>query len=865
MNSGHERDRPTFQPNPAPVPSDAPRRSRSNGNPHGYPAVREIHKNAWLKRLSPSDKKSAPFIRKYEKHWVIFCVHDDVEAFLEFYTEPKMGAGHKPVFAVSLNSCLHVSPSIMGQDNEYEFAVTLPSQVIRLIAANWEQMIEWVESLQGKLREMNILCPKDNLYSKLPENQSVPYQVFSQNRLAHSNVLVTTRDPNSPLPPPPSISLSAVPGTENSRLHQNSVRASSSSTAVEQVVRTDVSSQQPQPAQPGGKKRSKQHPESSSQIQQPVNTSREDDDSGLRLPVQVQLFASNDESASINGVRVQANEHTMVHPLCLEERKETGADAVELRNDNAVSNHGNETMSAQVTPSVSLVVNSGFPASSTSVVQVSFPDVHPLPQPITYSVVNKRLNKSLSTSTTAHTSCSSQTILPCPPSLQGQSSSPSTSHIVQQNSEANPAGTTTPNDQIEASLIQIEKNLSAPVEKPGTTQENVYEHLFIPTGFTNTPLNISKNDAVGDTPNRNLRNPDQVINAPPLIPRRHPHHKRHNKNSPSGSAHRSSSVDRMEAVSTSMENRLNIGHNVQPTRGERKNRIRQADIIRRVESCNAEIPSSSTRVTMDHCRPMEAMIGVRSGEYRIRRDDAQNPGSSLHVNGGTESRETEPGQHYRTTHLPLKEQQVMRLKAEIHHTGGVRIVLRKKDCVSSIAFVDYLGAVWIAGWKQQQHPVLYYAFHVGDQIVKVAGVTVQNSAEAHRAIKMVSSMQVEFIIRRLPYGRVLVLKRNKEGEPLGLVSEGNSGEIGEVVSNGLAACHGLPSRGPSTDGHSSCNWFLTEINNRPLNLMARESEVKDRLNAVGKEISILVQPADLVKHLRKQLKAMKSFKDYLIV
>ena len=40
------------------------------------------------------------------------------------------------------------------------------------------------------------------------------------------------------------------------------------------------------------------------------------------------------------------------------------------------------------------------------------------------------------------------------------------------------------------------------------------------------------------------------------------------------------------------------------------------------------------------------------------------------------------------------------------------------------------------------HPVLYYAFHVGDQIMKVAGVTVQNSVEANRAIKMVSSMQV---------------------------------------------------------------------------------------------------------------------------
>lgn len=137
-----------------------------------HPAVREIHKNAWLKRQTSVEKKGTPFTKKAEKFWVVFCVHDDSEALLEFYTEPKMATIHKPQSAISINSCLHVSPSIVaGQDNEYQFAVTLQTEVIRLVAANWEQMIEWVESLQGKLREMNILSPKDNLYSKLPETK----------------------------------------------------------------------------------------------------------------------------------------------------------------------------------------------------------------------------------------------------------------------------------------------------------------------------------------------------------------------------------------------------------------------------------------------------------------------------------------------------------------------------------------------------------------------------------------------------------------------------------------------------------------------------------------------------------------------
>ena len=100
---------------------------------------------------------------------------------------------------------------------------------------------------------------------------------------------------------------------------------------------------------------------------------------------------------------------------------------------------------------------------------------------------------------------------------------------------------------------------------------------------------------------------------------------------------------------------------------------------------------------------------------------------------------------------------------------------------------------------------------------------------------------------------------------MGLVAIGNSGELGEVVGNGLAAGQGLTPKASSTDGRSTCNWFLTEVNNRPLNLLARENEVRERLNAVGREISILVQPSDLVKHLRKQLKSMKGFKDYLVI
>lgn len=68
----------------------------------------------------------------------------------------------------------------------------------------------------------------------------------------------------------------------------------------------------------------------------------------------------------------------------------------------------------------------------------------------------------------------------------------------------------------------------------------------------------------------------------------------------------------------------------------------------------------------------------------------------------------------------------------------------------------------------------------------------------------------------------------------------------------------------SCDGLSLTFWVLTEINGRPLNLFFKENEVRDRLSAVGRDISILVQPADLIAKLKKQLKSMRSYKDYIV-
>lgn len=73
--------------------------------------------------------------QKPEKFWVVFCVHDDKEAFLEFYENRRSAYSHMPLNNISLSKCLHISPTIVAQENDHEFVITLETQVIRLAAS----------------------------------------------------------------------------------------------------------------------------------------------------------------------------------------------------------------------------------------------------------------------------------------------------------------------------------------------------------------------------------------------------------------------------------------------------------------------------------------------------------------------------------------------------------------------------------------------------------------------------------------------------------------------------------------------------------------------------------------------------------
>lgn len=192
--------------------------------------------------------------------------------------------------------------------------------------------------------------------------------------------------------------------------------------------------------------------------------------------------------------------------------------------------------------------------------------------------------------------------------------------------------------------------------------------------------------------------------------------------------------------------------------------------------------------------------------------------------------------------------------------------VRRKDCYNAIAFVDILTyGIFIAGWKQKDHPHLHNSFHIGDQLISINGMIMESSAHAKDFIKH-GPHSLEVVVKRIPFGQAFCLIRTHENEDLGLVRENGSAEITHIIPNSIASNAGLLPKCSFYNEECSTNhnWCFTEINNRPLNLFLKNNEVADRLHAIGKEISILVQPYQFIKRLRKQLKSLKNYKDYIV-
>ncbi|KAK3094675.1 hypothetical protein FSP39_004799 [Pinctada imbricata] len=210
---------------------------------------------------------------------------------------------------------------------------------------------------------------------------------------------------------------------------------------------------------------------------------------------------------------------------------------------------------------------------------------------------------------------------------------------------------------------------------------------------------------------------------------------------------------------------------------------------------------------------------------------------------------------------PLKQSQVEILKQQ-QKLPGIQLNIHAHNG-ARIAFVDINNAVWVAGWDMRACPRLSDKLHIGDRVIQINQIDVSNTIMAHKVIKHSNQDMMELVVKRLPLAKVFSITRTLNRQPLGIKREGGTAEISYVDPNGLAYGHGLQQKMANLDGSGDCHWWITEINSRPINLFFKAGEMEPLLNPVGKDISLVVLPVPFITELKKQMKKLKNYKDFL--
>lgn len=788
-------------------------------SPSSSVLFREIHKNAWLRKLSSVDKRSGAVPKKGDRVWAVFCVHDDVHPFLELYMEQKMAAAHKPEWCVSLSSTLHVSPTIVAHDQEYEFVITLSSDVVRLTAPSWEMMMEWVDTIRCKLREMRILCPRENVYSRMPEPRAP---------------LLPTRDPNSPLPPPPMGPSALVPGVEPVHL-ESDLPSTSHTSALQNNLAGPSQSSSRNLVDANTPRATTSSPVNhmDSRARHRIRSSSLSESRAVSTTSPPRTPGPSTSSSRSPGLAPVAPTPTPAPRSAAVSRHPVSASPIALRSTPSFRSHLTNGNLGESPASPSVVQTPSSSSSTPSSRSIR----SPVPQVSASSAVHARspgLNSSGNQNVTVIEVADSQRtssdifnfnfvrdalptaeadVEPLDQFFTPPITPRSRASIAHPPQTDQLSSTTSPPSRLWHQITQVVSNL---IGQPAQS-----EVIRVTQGVTNITI-PSPQDPTTDPGTHNANNVYEHVY--PL---------------PGNDAGTPSTAE--EARSRTPQALLPSGR--QGT-GEPQHR-------RRRTSSGSELVSPRSRSAV-----VNVVRHATAGEAERRLQPVPHPLRQAAVGGE---------QGVTATHrVTLRDQQVQQLRKEKLHPGGVRLQVRRKDCTNSIAFIDALGAVWIAGWKQREHPMLYNALHIGDQLLSVAGLTVQTAADAHRFIRASNSLYVPFIIRRVPFGHVFAFHRDAEGQSLGITLEGGTAEVRDVAPDSPAARGGLPARATTCDGLSLGPWVITEINGRPLNLFFKDGEVRDRLNAVGKEISVLVQPYDLIKQIKKQLKTIRNYKQFIV-
>ncbi|XP_049884429.1 uncharacterized protein LOC126379637 [Pectinophora gossypiella] len=831
------------------------------GRDEGPVYYREIQKNAYLKRIpNENPNKLMPLGHKkppLKPMWTVLCVHNGHTPFLEQYPEAEAAStlAHKPLWRACLSRARHVTCSVKPcAGAEYDFLVDTDHGPLRMLAPDWESMQDWVTTLRNKLHELKILGKGENVYC-LPPAPAPPR--------------AAARDPTSPLPPTPPVPPDRVPGIE---LNPPPTRAqpdpepSSEPLNPEPLAPVasdiDISNWEPDSTPSTSTNQEKTEPKKS--VAKICGQNICLDDSILKRNVEStdsdeEFFAEIDrlhdavENIDLGDNRVDYKQRFVVN----EEKGEIEPE--DCQNDHStnitviqVSNKPPHTAIPVLGPETD-VFNFDLPHPADDFINIVNTEVNVQTENGYGTVFNDSDYGHLSLTTTVNVGKDNDGIYErlCMASTSNGDNSPlplrklkateklrksslpnlevtpdSTYEYVFPNNNKNI--TVTLNREVNSN-VTASNNSDARSNSDRNTSVNSNGVRVANTNTSDRVRNISE-ESSGNTVSVNIH-----VNLTSSISVGNVDHntrvlranveRSHSQNAYDRSPRRD--VIRRVQNNSPKRDGKNDKHEPPPAKPLWKRGLTELSLLsrlrgrREMQECQDRTVTSPAKV-------------VHRSRQEARVDSTRRRSSSL-SNGELAALPPAPGPL-----VPLLARAAGALRAELRRGAAVAAAVPRQRPPTLLA---YDNQVWVSRWGAAGARC---GGRAGDRLAAAGGAPPRDAAHARQLIKAAHTHLVDILFHRVPLAKVYVLnKRNLETIGIKLDGECNIVSV-EAGSPAARACLPPPGR-----------WALTEVNNRPLNLLKGGDEEMNRLSLHGTEVMLLLQPSALVKKIRASLKANK--------
>ncbi|CAG9535481.1 unnamed protein product [Cercopithifilaria johnstoni] len=186
-------------------------------------------------------------------------------------------------------------------------------------------------------------------------------------------------------------------------------------------------------------------------------------------------------------------------------------------------------------------------------------------------------------------------------------------------------------------------------------------------------------------------------------------------------------------------------------------------------------------------------------------------------------------------------------------------------CVQHIAYVDFGGKVWVAGWTSIAEKYLAGQLFVGDQLVRIADVDIYNTQQIPFIFSTTKTgLSVNIAIQRVPHGTIYILQKTKQKFDTGLILDKHRIKLADVLEGSPAWKAGIRASVPAVTRTGTTPACITCVDKHALNIFSEDDEVFKQIDTLPLSVfTVMVQPYDFVKLMKRSLKKLKNVNDFV--